>query len=495
MWFGMVANGLRGLWLRSFSFPYNVNSLIRHFYFRGFMNLFFVTTCKGRAQHLEITLPKNLADNKTAIFVVLNYNSQDHLLEYLKAAHRRDIESGRLIIYSFYDAPTFRMAHAKNMAHRLGILEGGDILVNLDADNFTGPDFDEYVLGKFREEESFLWSRMVKDGPNRLPRGISGRIAVTKEQFLNVGGYDERFETWSPDDKDFNTRLRNIGYLAHEIDPRFLQGLLHTDKMRFKEYPHAEADSDGESFEEIRYSKATVVNYGRFGMGKVFKNFDHTPIVLGPVPTRLFGIGMHKTGTTSLHESLKTLGLDSAHWKSAHWAKAIWDEMALAGRSPTLEKSYALCDLPITLMFRELDKAYPGSKFILTTRDESKWIMSVENHWNPVINPFREAWDSDPFTHRVHRELYGRKTFDREAFIERFRRHNADVAEHFKGRPGDLLTINVDRDPTWGPLCRFLDKKVPTGKYPQAFKTKAIEVETAPLRSVPASSYAPEYCI
>ena len=37
------------------------------------------------------------------------------------------------------------MAHAKNMAHRLGIIEGADILCNLDADNFTGPGFASYI--------------------------------------------------------------------------------------------------------------------------------------------------------------------------------------------------------------------------------------------------------------------------------------------------------------------------------------------------------------
>ena len=46
----------------------------------------FCTTCKGRAQHIEQTLPKNLADNARYLnckFVVLDYNSPDHLQEYL----------------------------------------------------------------------------------------------------------------------------------------------------------------------------------------------------------------------------------------------------------------------------------------------------------------------------------------------------------------------------------------------------------------------------
>jgi len=72
-----------------------------------------------------------------------------------------------------------------------------------------------------------------------LSRGISGRIAVTRQAFLKAGGYDEKYQTWSPDDKDFNARLRRLGYAGLEIDPQFLLAVNHNDKMRFREYKHA----------------------------------------------------------------------------------------------------------------------------------------------------------------------------------------------------------------------------------------------------------------
>ena len=435
----------------------------------------FCTTCKGRAQHLEQTLPQNIADNSdfaNCKFLVLNYNSQDHLLEFLKS-FPNEIASGRLVFYSYYDWPTFRMAHAKNMAHRLGMREGGEILVNLDADNFTGKGFAAYIKEKFCEDNVFLWSKMVKDGPDRTPRGISGRIVVTKEAFLNAGGYDEKYETWSPDDKDFNARLRNLAYSAHEIDQRYLLGVMHNDKMRFREYPHAKNDQLAEDFDDAGYCRGTISNYGNFGCGTVFRNFDREPITLSPMPTRIFGIGMHKTGTTSLHTALRELGFDCSHWPSAHWAKAVWQEMKETGKSLTLERSYAATDLPITLLYRELDKAYPGSKFILTTRDEGRWLASVRSHWDPSKNKFRASWDKDPFSHKIHRELYGMKNFDAGVFLERFRRHNAEVADYFKDRPGDLFTMNVDENPKWDGLCRFLGRPVPAVPYPKVYKTAA----------------------
>jgi len=65
------------------------------------------------------------------------------------------------------------------------------------------------------------------------------------------------------------------------------------------------------------------------------------------MPTRIFGIGMHKTGTTSLDAAFCILGFKSAHWPSANWAKTVWREMTREGKSVTLEKHYAAFQAPI----------------------------------------------------------------------------------------------------------------------------------------------------
>ena len=430
----------------------------------------FCTTCKGRVQHIEQTLPRNLSDNQdypNCKFLVLDYNSTDYLTDYLYG-----LEDPRIVAYSLKFPGPFKMAHAKNMAHRLGILEGADVLVNLDADNFTGPGFASYIAEQFSTEETFLWAKMVQ---GKLSKGISGRIAVSVRTFLNSGGYDEKYSTWSPDDKDFQTRLRRMGYQARQIPHQYLGALLHNDRMRFKEYPGAQLAMGEEQFhKEVYESESTVVNFGHLGEGVVFRHFDFTrPIILGPVPTRIFGIGMHKTATTSLNAALKILGFDAAHWQDAHWAKAIWEEMMASGRSHTLERHYALSDLPITILYEKLDKAYPGSKFILTKRSEEAWIRSVRNHWDHEKNPFRSAWSTDPFTHQIHKLVYGQKGFDAEIMLARYRRHNSEVQEYFKDRSNDLLVMEMDAPAGWPELCTFLTRPIPEKSYPRKFITSA----------------------
>jgi hypothetical protein len=436
------------------------------------MRIAFCTTCKGRAQHIKQTLPKNLADNadyEDAVFIILDYGSQDDLIPYLKAEHQADTDAGRLVVYSRDNDGPFRMAHAKNIAHRLGILHGAEILVNLDADNYTGRSFARYVAGEFEriEDRGFLRGRMVK---GFMPRGISGRIVVTSKAFLKAGGYDERYNDWGPDDWDFSARLRRLGYEPFDIPVQHLSGHNHPDRIRFRDYPHARLQFEQYAKAEttaITEGDSTVVNFGRFGCSTLSRNFDPTDTIeLKPVATRVFGIGMHKTGTVSLHEALGRLGLDSAHWVGPWWARAIYEEVMVgSGRSKTLERSYALSDLPLALIFRQLDVAYPGSKFILTMRNETDWLMSVETHWSEA-NEWHGTWKRDCFTNRCHSLLYGRASFDRETMRARYWRHNFEVLEYFKDRPEDLLVLNIDSKLKWPPLCHFLGLPVPDVPYP-----------------------------
>ena len=438
------------------------------------MKIAFVTTCKGRAAHIQKTLPKNLADNvgSNSKFILLDYNSQDHLIPYLKSNHSNDIASGKLVVYSFMAPGQFHMTHAKNMAHRLGILEGADILVNLDADNFTGAGFDDYITEQFEfTPDVFLWSGIVKGQGKRL-RGVSGRIVVTKNAFLKAGGYDERYDTWAPDDKDFNARLQKFGYVPHEINRQYLEAVPHKDGLRFEQYPHAKPVIDTGDEPELVVPDGAIANYGNFGCGTVVKNFSSPPIELKPLPTRIFGIGMHKTATSSLHRAFKILGFDSGHWESGGWARTIWNEMNTTGRSKTLEKHYALSDLPITVLYQRLDKAYPGSKFILTTRNDFQWLQSMESHWSYIRNPFRWEWDFYPFTNILHRYIYGRKDFDATVMLKRYRQHNTEVLQYFKNRPGDLLVLDMEKSHGWPELCQFLGQPIPTVPYPTANKSK-----------------------
>jgi hypothetical protein len=392
----------------------------------------FVTTCRNRGMHLRRTLPVSMAGNPGALFVVVDYGSEDGIGDWVRA------ECPAAVLYRV-EADRFRMAHAKNVAHRVGLKLGADVLVNLDADNFAPAGFAEYVAREMADGRGFMWACMI---PGVLTRGISGRIAVTRAQFLAAGGYDERFEDWGPDDKDFNARLVRLGFEARRIEDRWLQAVKHTERMRFREYPAARSAVYEEA--EIAVGPA-VVNGGRIGVCDG----------MAPMPSRVFGIGLHKTGTTSLAAALNMLGFPCTHWRNPRWARDVWEKDALRG-------VYAACDLPVSLMYRELDAAYPGAKFILTLRDEEAWLRSVERHFSWETNPYRASWNHDCFTHRLHKMVYGRKSFDRGVFLETYWRHAGDVMRYFAG--SDRLLVMQRHE--WEPLCSWLGVERPACEYP-----------------------------
>jgi hypothetical protein len=442
----------------------------------------YCTTCKGRTEHISQTLPANLRDNPRSRFVLLNYNDKDGLLHWLATdpVPIAAVASGQLVIYKHPAEGAFHVSHAKNMAARLGAREGGDILVTLDADNFTGVGFEDFIEEKFKEPGIFLCPdhftiKNTPFGPDRPHRGYAGRLAVRAQDFIKAGGYNETYDTWRGEDIDFNARMLRMGYQMRFMETRHLGTIPHNANVRFREYPHARKYEDENEWKASQTRTDTVVNFGKWGCGTVYRNFSTEPVELGPVPTRIFGIGLHRTATTSLHKAFQILGFDSLHWGSGE-APAIWYEMNNLGRSKTLERFYAACDLPIPLLYKQLDKAYPGSKFVLTIRDEYKWLESVRKLWDHRYNQTRWCWDVYPISHTLHHALYGRTDFDAYTMLATYRRHNLEVMRYFynMGRKR-LLVMDMEQGHGWDQLCSFVGIETPDVPYPREYVTKILD--------------------
>lgn len=105
-------------------------------------------------------------------------------------------------------------------------------------------------------------------------------------------------------------------------------------------------------------------------------------------------------------------------------------------------------------MFRELDLAYPDSRFILTTRTAHDWLEAME----------RRA-DAGELVGDCER-LYGSDPFHRDAMAATYELHKASVVAHFVGREDDLLVMDLFRGEGWESLCPFLDVRVPRRAFP-----------------------------
>lgn len=192
----------------------------------------FCTTCMNRLPHLKKTLIKNMIDNQSypkVEFIILDYNSSDGLAQFI-AHHFSDFcLTGRLKFYRTDYPKKFNWSHSRNLAFKLAT---GDIVCNIDADNYTGTDFAAYVNNAFKTQTSTFLSTI---GSTHVPKDALGRICMMKEDFMKVGGYDERFEYYGFEDYDIDNRLQLLGLRKQVINsPNFHQIIPHSDNDRMK---------------------------------------------------------------------------------------------------------------------------------------------------------------------------------------------------------------------------------------------------------------------
>ena len=176
-----------------------------------------------------------------------------------------------------------------------------------------------------------------------------------------------------------------------------------------------------------------------------------------PGTPRVFCVGWHKTGTSTLGLALIKLGysvlgcrLDMVHPLRRGDTGEV---LELAGQFDALQ------DVPWAALFRELDERYPGSKFILTERDEAAWLKSAAAHFGDTPIP-------------LHGWLYGQESLrgNEGLYLDRYRQHNREVRQYFADRPDDLLILRLGNGDEWQAICTFLGHPEPAEKFPHENK-------------------------
>ena len=170
--------------------------------------------------------------------------------------------------------------------------------------------------------------------------------------------------------------------------------------------------------------------------------------------SKIFCIGFHKTGTKSLGAALENLDYrvcGSVGVKDPDIAKNA------SSLIHSLVPSYdAFQDNPWRLFYEDLDRRYPGSRFIFTVRSPDAWIDSAVAHFGDHDTPMRY------YIYGV-----GRPKGNERIFLERYHRHNDEVRRCFRNRPEDILTMDVTRGDGYDPLCTFLGRDRPDVEFPR----------------------------
>lgn len=272
----------------------------------------FCTACMNRLHHLSVTLPQNILDNKNYAaleFVVLDYHSSDGLEQWVHQHLKDHLTAGRVVYYRTTEPVSFHRSHSRNLAFKLAT---GDIICNIDADNFTGTGFGAYINEQFLQQENIFLTPIdfssKLTGFSPLPDTL-GRICVSRDAFYAVRGYTEAMETHGFQDYDFANRVEMAGNKRLIIDrPAFLKAITHDDDERI---------SNKQLREELL---GIYCNYRTHFETDILYLYANKQFEMGTlVDTKLYHSGSYQYAYTQWAAKYRY------HLKEKNWVTGIWE--------------------------------------------------------------------------------------------------------------------------------------------------------------------------
>lgn len=214
----------------------------------------------------------------------------------------------------------------------------------------------------------------------------------------------------------------------------------------------------------------------------------------------IISLGLSRTGTTSLHAALTTLGFGPCHqgvdlFRSVPRNEAFIDlfshvndgswkagDERLNTRLRSLMSGYkSVTDMPIFPLLPEVYAAYPDAKYILSVRPggAEAWFKSMQ----VLMWHLRRDWWRTLFRTCILPVYFIRRCDDTVQYIrgrwvrwygsigpQIYDGHNADVKKLVP--KAKLLVYDVREG--WEPLCKFLDVPVPDEPYPNLNDTESM---------------------
>ncbi len=179
---------------------------------------------------------------------------------------------------------------------------------------------------------------------------------------------------------------------------------------------------------------------------------------------KVFVIGFHKTGTTSLENALERLGY-RVYGGDKNLLKFEDRNDLLLYIQKTLLNWDAVQDMPWPLFYRELFELYPNAKFILTLRETEAWINSVVRHWGSIRVP-------------LHKSIYKVPCAEgfEATYTKSYENHNKEVLKFFNNRP-NFIVMEQGKNFDYKTLCEFLELETLPEEFPHSRKNNRLRAK------------------
>jgi GT2 family glycosyltransferase len=216
--------------------------------------LTFIVTCKGRLDHLRVSLPRLMAqpDCRT---IVVDSNCPDGAARWVSSSH----PDATVVLLD--DQGQLNLPKCRNAGLQRSQTEW---VCFVDADVVVSHDFQS--LGKLSLERGAYY--IFKSSNKRAEP--TGTCIVSRDDAIRVGGYDEAFEAWGGEDRDFYHRLEMTGVETRYFPDYLIEKVIaHSDARRSLYY----------SNKSLTQSFAVAALYARAKLSAMALN-DHRPLDL-----------------------------------------------------------------------------------------------------------------------------------------------------------------------------------------------------------------------
>jgi glycosyltransferase involved in cell wall biosynthesis len=204
----------------------------------------FITTCKGRLDHVKVTLPLLVKQAIAEEVIFVDYGCPEGSGKWVEENFPRV-----KVVYVNND-PGFCAARARNYG---AAVAKSKWLCFIDADIIIGIGFISW-LKKHLSPTKFYRASLIN---GERDKETWGTCLCERFAFEALGGYDEAYRGWGGEDDDLYYRLKMSDYIESEYPFSFVTAINHHDEKRMFHYQIKEKSTHwfiNETYRDVKLS-------------------------------------------------------------------------------------------------------------------------------------------------------------------------------------------------------------------------------------------------
>ena len=206
------------------------------------VELSIVAACMDRNEDLIKTVDSWLGSlSRTKIsaeIILVDWSSKESVQKTLKV---NNIVDSRLIHVQVFGQSKWILSSAYNIG--VNFASTSKNLLKLDCDTFMENNF--FLVHQIANDSFYAGNFRMAETENDMH--LNGVVMLPIQAFMNVGGYDERIQTYGFDDDNLYERLVDNGYKRKDFYKGYLKHLQHNDRQRSLNQPELQDDLDMEN--------------------------------------------------------------------------------------------------------------------------------------------------------------------------------------------------------------------------------------------------------